>query len=136
MTGTIREAVAFSDEEKLKDEILIRQALSVACALDFVDELPEGMDTKLGERGMGLSEGQMQRIAIARAICSGNPILVLDEATSALDEGTEERLVNNLRQMTDLTVLIVTHRPAMLRLCNRQIILGGQQIEVKTYGDE
>ena len=64
----------------------------------------------LGERGAGLSEGQMQRIAIARAVYSNHPILLLDEATSALDEATALRLLNNLRKMTDKTVILVTHR--------------------------
>ena len=134
MIGTIREVVAFADKEKMVDEEGICRALELACAMDFVEKLPEGIDTKLGERGAGLSEGQMQRIAIARAIYSGNPILILDEATSALDAVTEQRLVRNLRQLTDKTVLLVTHRPEMLKLCNRQIILGGNQVEVKEYG--
>ena len=73
----------------------------------------------MGERGAGLSEGQMQRLSIARAVFSGSPILLLDEATSALDEETESRLLNNLRCMTDKTVIIVTHRRAALRICDR-----------------
>ena len=72
--------------------------------------LENGLDTVLGERGAGLSEGQMQRIAIARAVYSNHPILLLDEATSALDEATALRLLNNLRKMTDKTVILVTHR--------------------------
>lgn len=135
MSGSIREMVTFSDPQKLGDEQRIRQALEIACALDFVDALPQGIDTKLGERGAGLSEGQLQRIAIARAVYSENPILVLDEATSALDEETEQRLVQNLRQMTDRTVLLVTHRPAMLKLCTRQVILRDNQIEVTNHGN-
>lgn len=135
MTGSVREMVAFSDKEKMADEARLRRALEIACALDFVDGLPDGLDTMLGERGTGLSEGQMQRIAIARAICSENPVLVLDEATSALDEDTEQKLVNNLRQMTDRTVLLVTHRPAMLKLCNRQVVLGTNKIEVIDHGN-
>ena len=75
----------------------------------------------LGERGTGLSEGQMQRIAIARAVFSKSPILLLDEATSALDEATERQLLENLRAMTDMTVVIVTHRPAALSICDRVI---------------
>ena len=75
----------------------------------------------LGERGTGLSEGQMQRIAIARAIYSESPILLLDEATSALDADTEKMLLQNLRNMTDKTVVIVTHRPAALEICDRVI---------------
>ena len=75
----------------------------------------------MGERGTSLSEGQMQRIAIARAVFSESPILLLDEATSALDEQTEKRLLQNLRRMTDKTVVIVTHRPAALEICDRVI---------------
>ena len=134
MKGSIREMVAFSDKEKMKDERELRQALEIACATEFVDTLPDGMDTMLGERGSGLSEGQMQRIAIARAVFSGNPILVLDEASSALDEATERKLIHNLRDMTDKTVLLVTHRPTMLEMCNRQIVLKDNHIEVINNG--
>ncbi len=130
MHGSIREVVAFSDREKMENPQHIRTALEIACAWEFVDALPNGMDTVLGERGAGLSEGQMQRIAIARAICAGSPILVLDEATSALDEAIEQKLMENLRKMTDKTVLLVTHRPAMLKLCNRQVVLNNNRIEV------
>ena len=134
MNGSIRETVAFADKSKMADEQCICRALEIACALDFVQELPEGIDTVLGERGAGLSEGQMQRIAIARAVCSDNPVLVLDEATSALDEATERLLINNLRNMTDKTILLVTHRPAMLELCNRKMILKENDIEVTVHG--
>lgn len=98
-----------------------------------MQELENGIDTALGERGAGLSEGQMQRIAIARAIFSDNPILLLDESTSALDEHTEKKLLENLKQMTDKTVLIVTHRPAALKICNKVITMteNGIKIEVK-----
>lgn len=135
MNGSIRETVAFADKSRAADELSICHALEIACALDFVKELPEGIDTILGERGAGLSEGQMQRIAIARAICSGNPILVLDEATSALDDATEQKLINNLRNMTDKTILLVTHRPAMLEMCDRQIVLKENHIEVIDHGN-
>ena len=121
MSGTIREVVAFADQTDMNNDARIHRALSIACADDFVADLEEGIDTLLGERGTGLSEGQMQRIAIARAIFSDSPILLLDEATSALDEHTEKRLLINLRQMTDKTVVIVTHRPAALEICDRTI---------------
>ena len=81
------------------------------------------METPLGEQGHGLSEGQIQRLAVARAVYSGHPVLILDEATSALDEQTEKRLLSNLRAMTDRTVLIVTHRPAALQVCDRTIAM-------------
>ena len=135
MAGSIREMVAFSDPEKMKDEPRLIRALEIACAMEFVAALPDGLDTQLGERGAGLSEGQLQRIAIARAICSDNPVLVLDEATSALDGQTEKRLVENLRNMTDKTLLLVTHRPEMLKLCHRQVILGEEKIEVMDCGN-
>lgn len=81
------------------------------------------METSLGEQGHGLSEGQIQRLAVARAVYSGHPVLILDEATSALDEQTEKRLLSNLRAMTDRTVLIVTHRSAALQVCDRTIAM-------------
>ncbi len=119
MSGTIREVVAFADKEHMQDDERMNRALQIACAKEFVDELKEGVDTKLGERGAGLSEGQLQRIAIARAIFSGHPILMLDESTSALDEKTERKLLSNLRDMTNKTVLLVTHRPAVLGICDK-----------------
>ena len=121
MSGTIREIVAFADKTDMQNDERIHQALRIACADDFVAELDGGIDTLLGERGTGLSEGQMQRIAIARAIYSESPILLLDEATSALDADTEKMLLQNLRNMTDKTVVIVTHRPAALEICDRVI---------------
>jgi ATP-binding cassette subfamily B protein len=118
MSGTIREVVTFGGS---RNDAGVWRALQIACAEQFVRRLPEGLDTPLGERGAGLSEGQMQRLAIARAVYSDHPILLLDEATSALDEETEKQLLHNLRAMTDKTVLIVTHRPAILKICDRQI---------------
>lgn len=123
MSGTIREIIAFGDPGAMRQEERLSQALRISCAKDFVSELPDGIDTVLGERGCGLSEGQMQRIAIARAVFSERPVLILDESTSSLDETTEQMLLKNLRQMTDKTVLIITHRPAALEICDRRIDL-------------
>ena len=119
MNGTMREVVAFSEPAAAGDDARIRRALKVVCADGFVDELDRGIDTLLGEHGAGLSEGQMQRIAIARAVFSDAPVLLLDEATSSLDAETERKLLENLRSMTDKTVIIVTHRPAALTICDR-----------------
>lgn len=119
MSGTIREIVSFADKTAINDDQRIERSLTIACANEFIGELEQGIDTLLGERGNGLSEGQMQRIAIARAIFSESPILLLDEATSALDEKTEKHLLQNLRKMTNKTVVIVTHRPAVLKICDR-----------------
>ena len=121
MSGTIRETIAFSDESSANDETRMQQALKIACADRFVNKLKDGLDTKLGESGHGLSEGQMQRIAIARAIFSESPILLLDEATSSLDEKTEQQLLHNLKSMTGRTVVIITHHPAALEICDRMI---------------
>lgn len=126
MSGTICDVVSMANTEYRNDEEKISSALHIACA-DFVYDLPEALDTELGERGSGLSEGQMQRLAIARAVFSDCPILMLDEATSALDAETEKTLLENLRALTDKTVLIVTHRPAALSVCDRQIIFGREE---------
>ncbi len=119
MNSTIRDVVAFFDNEK--DEKSILNALKIACADEFVASLPDGINTHLGERGAGLSEGEMQRIAIARAICSDRPILLLDESTSALDEETEEKLLRNIKTMTNKTVVIVTHRTKALNFVDRTV---------------
>lgn len=131
MSGTIREIVAYSDKAAMQEEDRIWKTLRIACAEDFVKELPLGLDTTLGERGLGLSEGQMQRIAIARAVFSDNPILMLDESTSALDEKTEEQVLCNLRAMTDKTVMIVTHRAAVLKICDKEIMFCEGKIRVR-----
>lgn len=123
MSGSIRDVISFSDPNVAltANEDKLWKALDVACAKEFVHDLPDGLDTVLGERGAGLSEGQMQRLAIARAIYGESPILLLDEATSALDAQTERRVLQNLRNVTDRTVVIVTHRPAALDICDRVI---------------
>ena len=118
MSGTIREAVHFWQGETIDDEKL-REACRIAEADGFIEALEDGYETPLGERGAGLSEGQLQRLAIARAIYSGKPVLLLDEATSALDEQTEANVLDNLRQLKNRTVIIVTHRKAALDICNR-----------------
>lgn len=119
MSDTIRGAVAFGNSNE-EDDDKIKVALNIACA-EFVYDLPEGLDTLLGERGLGLSEGQLQRLAIARAVYSDRPVLLLDEATSALDESTEKLVLERLKDMTDKTVIIVTHRPAARSICDKEI---------------
>ncbi len=121
MSGTVRDAVTFGDAV---EEERLSKALQIACAEEFVGQLEHGLDTLLGERGAGLSEGQLQRLAIARAVYAQRPILLLDEATSALDEATEAQVLKNLRAMTDKTVVIVTHRPAALAICDKEVHFG------------
>lgn len=120
MGGTIRDVITFGREQTQEGTVTVEQALKIACA-EFVWELPNGVDTVLGEKGAGLSEGQMQRIAIARALYADTPILILDEATSALDEETEQRFLERMKQLTDKTVLIVTHRMAVLKICKKRV---------------
>lgn len=131
MSGTIRDIIAFADKSQMNNDEKIMRAIEIACADDFIGELENGIDTLLGERGTGLSEGQMQRIAVARAIFSDSPILLLDEATSALDEATEKRMLENLKKMTDKTVMIVTHRPAAFEICDRILEFTEEGIEWK-----
>lgn len=119
--GTIRDVVTMGDAGAAKNDAAIFRALEIACAKEFVEKLEKGLDTELGERGSGLSEGQTQRIAIARAVFSNRPILLLDEATSSLDAETEAHLLRNLRAMTDKTVIIVTHRASVFEICNQRI---------------
>lgn len=123
-SGTIYENLTFFSTEKNEDALKekIEAALHTACA-DFVFDLPEGLQTSLSERGGGLSEGQLQRLAIARALVSERPILLFDEATSALDSATEEQLLQNLRTLSGKTCLIVTHRPAALAIADKTLAL-------------
>lgn len=108
ITGTVRDNICFTDKEY--DDIRMKQAAKDACAYDFISGLPEGFDTPLGENGCGLSEGQMQRLSVARALYSGAPILLLDEATSALDETTEKTMLQNIRSLSNRTCIIVSHK--------------------------
>ena len=135
MSGTIREIVTYSKQPAKDAEDRIWKALQIACAKEFVYDLPLGLDTLLVEKGVGISEGQMQRIAIARAIYSQSPVLILDESTSALDERIEEAVLSNLRAMTDKTVLIVTHRTAVLRICDKEISFVGNDVRMRDLTD-
>lgn len=133
LSGTIRDIVSFGDPRKAQDDAGILRALRIACAEDFVKKLEKGLDTTLGEHGQGLSEGQMQRIAIARAVFSEHPILMLDEATSALDEATARQLLENLRRMTDKTVLMVTHRADQTGFFDRELSFSKDGIRQKSH---
>jgi ATP-binding cassette, subfamily B, bacterial len=107
LSGTIRDNLNFYDTST--DEKLI-DACKVACIYDEIKALPNGLDTKLGEKGFGLSEGQIQRLAIARALLKNAPILLLDEISSALDSETEQKVFMSIKELTDKTCLIISHR--------------------------
>lgn len=106
--GSIRENVAFAASDATYDQV--KRACEVACAWDFVEELPLGLDTMIGEHGQGLSQGQLQRLAIARAVCSGAPVMVLDEVTSALDDATEAAVLAHIASLPGKTIFVAAHR--------------------------
>lgn len=118
LQGTIAENMRMVKENATDEEII--EALKIACAWDFVSKIPDTINSKVGERGRGFSEGQAQRISIARAILRDAPILLLDEATSALDITTERQVLKNIIQQKPNKVCIVTtHRPSVLNMCQR-----------------
>ncbi len=118
VSGTIAENLRMVKEDASDKEIV--EALQIACCWEFVEKLPDGYNSYVGERGRGLSEGQAQRIAIARAVLRDAPILLLDEATSALDVTTERKVLHNIiKQRPNKTCIVTTHRPSVLNLCQR-----------------
>lgn len=118
LSGTIAENMRMVKEDATDEEII--EALKIACAWDFVEKLPDTIHSSLGERGRGLSEGQAQRISIARAVLRDAPILLLDEATSALDVTTERQVLRNIiQQKPNKTCIVTTHRPSVLNMCQR-----------------
>ena len=117
-SGTIAENLRMVKEDATDDEII--EVLEIACAYDFVKKLPEGINSEVGPRGLGLSEGQSQRISIARAVLRDAPVLLLDEATSALDVATEREVLRNIiQQKPNKTCIVTTHRPSVLNMCQR-----------------
>jgi len=118
LSGTIRDNLTIVAPQATEEQL--RQAIYVSCMDGFLPELPNGLDTLLGESGAGLSEGQVQRLAIARAVLGGAPILLLDECTSALDEQTEKMVLQRLQGL-NRTCIAVTHRPAAMELCDYRL---------------
>lgn len=127
-SGTIRDNLTLFNENVDEEEMI--EALKTACAYDFVSSLEKGLDTRIGEKGLGLSEGQNQRLALARTLIHPSSVLLLDEATSALDEQTEAEVLKNLSGLNK-TVMIVTHRKKALAYCNKQIIIDDKKVWIK-----
>ena len=126
-SGTIADNLRMAKTDATEVELI--EALQLACAWDFVSKMPGGINSNLGERGRGLSEGQAQRIAIARAMLRDTPVLLLDEATSALDVATERKVLQNIMQARpNKTCIVTTHRPSVLTMCQRVYRVMDKQI--------
>ena len=121
ISGSIFENIAFFDKTVTREGA--EKAAKLACIFDTVNDMPKGFDTLLGEGGAGLSEGQIQRIAIARAIAADLPVILLDEATSALDSETERQILNNLKELKNKTVIAISHRPEVFNICTAVITI-------------
>lgn len=134
LSGTIRENICFVNPE-VTEEVL-QEALEVSDCTKFIKELPEGLETKIGERGSGLSEGQLQRVALARAMVSGAPILILDEVTSSLDSQTEEKVLHHIKNLHNRTCIIVTHRNSISGICDREFVVENRKVRKKEKIDE
>ena len=133
-SGTVVENVMLGNSDATPEEII--EALKQACIWDFIETLPDKAETKIGENGYGLSEGQAQRIAIARALVGRKPILILDEATSALDAATEQDVLNSLASLEPRpTCVIITHRKAALDFCDRIFTMEKGCISEKSLAD-
>ena len=132
-SGTIAENLRLVCPEATDRDL--KRVLKIACAWDFVKQFPDGLDHRLGAGGRGISEGQAQRLAIARALLRKAPILLLDEATSGLDIATEQQLLKNLRQCGMLqTCILVTHRPESARFCSRTYEIHRKRVTEVTDG--
>ena len=126
-SGTIKENILMGNMEASDDEVV--EALKSAAAYDFVKEFPKGIDSLIGEKGIGISEGQAQRIAIARALVRRAPFLILDEATSSLDESTELKVLEGIRKWRPSpTCLLITHRRSVLQYCDREIVIEDKKL--------
>lgn len=129
LSGTIAENLRLARPQATEEEMVT--ALRDACAWEFVEELPGGLYGRIGEGGKGLSEGQAQRIAIARALVRNAQVLLLDEVTSALDLDTEQRVLRNLIRR-GVTCIAATHRPSILSLCSRVYRVRDGSVELLT----
>ena len=125
-SGTIRENLTFISDDATEEEII--NTLEICNLKEFINSLPNGLDTVIGEKGSGLSEGQLQRLAIARGLLSNAPILLLDEVTSALDQKTEAEILENIKKLKDKTVIIITHKPKALEMCDKKFMVDEKSV--------
>ena len=128
-SGTIAENMRMVKPEATDEEI--QAALEAACAWEFVQKLENGIDTQVRERGTRFSEGQKQRLSIARALLADAPVMILDEATSSLDVVTERRVLRSIiRKEPNRTILVAAHRPSVFSLCSRVYKIQDGQVSV------
>ncbi|MBR2596819.1 MAG: ATP-binding cassette domain-containing protein, partial [Solobacterium sp.] len=133
LSGTVAENMRIVKEDATDEEII--SCLKTACAWEFIERMPQGINNPVGERGRGLSEGQAQRLAIARALLRDAPVLLLDEATSALDVATEREVLRNIMgDHAERTCIVTTHRPSVLTMCSR--VYGVMEKEVRELSEE
>lgn len=125
-SGTLRENILLINPNATEEQI--KEALEISDIYNFVKTLPNGLDTIIGEKGLGISEGQAQRLAIARALLSEAPILLLDEATSALDAATEQNVLERMRRLNRKTCIIITHKAAALDVCNKEFVIDNKKL--------
>ncbi|MBR4058750.1 MAG: ATP-binding cassette domain-containing protein [Lachnospiraceae bacterium] len=126
-SGTLKENLLVVKPDATEEDL--QRAVYVSAMDEYLYQLPQGPDTTLGENSAGLSEGQSQRLAIARAILGDAPILLLDEATSALDAATEELVLERIRSLPGKTCIAVTHRPAAVSLADWEIRIQGHKLQ-------
>lgn len=127
LSGTIRENIAFCNPEASIEDVI--NSAKSAMIWSFINSLPDGIETQIGERGLGLSEGQIQRIAIARAFLSDAPILLFDEATSALDENTEKSLLKNIKKMRNKTCIFISHKEKTISQCDQIYYMNNKKFD-------
>ena len=134
LSGTIAENVLFFAEDA--DAEKVEECLKIACLWDDISEMPDGVNTIVGEHGVGLSEGQVQRLAVARAIYRDVPVLLLDEATSALDEKTERQLLHNIKSLENKTCILISHKKGAESYMDKLLIIEGKKILLKDNTDK
>lgn len=133
-SGTIKDNISYGNSESTLYEI--EEVARLAQAFEFIDGLDDKLSTVIGEKGIGLSEGQIQRITIARALLRNKPILILDEATSALDSETEVKVLQSIKNLKTRPIcLIITHRPSALSICNKILKLQNGHLSISCESD-
>ena len=131
LSGTVAENVLFFAEDINNQKV--EECLKLACLWDDISEMPDGVNTIVGEHGVGLSEGQIQRLAVARALYRDVPVLLLDEATSALDEKTERELLHNIKSLENKTCILISHKMAAQEYMDKQIVIENGEISVTSH---